>query len=32
MAALGARARNGGLFLTLIVIVIVSLMAGKPTI
>jgi uncharacterized membrane protein len=32
MAALGARARNGGMFLTLIVIVIVSLMAGKPTI
>jgi len=32
MAALGARARNGGLFLTFIVIVIVSLMAGRPTI
>lgn len=32
MAALGARARNGGLFLTLMVVVIVSLMAGKPAI
>jgi hypothetical protein len=32
MAALGARARNGGLFLTVMVIVIVSLMAGKPAI
>jgi hypothetical protein len=32
LAALGARVRNGGLFLILMVIVIVSLMAGKPTI
>lgn len=32
MAALGIRARNGGFFLTLMVIVIVSLMAGKPAI
>jgi hypothetical protein len=32
LAALGIRARNGGLFLTVMVIVIVSLMAGKPTI
>jgi uncharacterized membrane protein len=32
MAALGVRARNGGIFLTVMVIVIVSLMAGKPTI
>ncbi len=32
MAALGARARNGGLFLLVLVIVIVSLMAGKPAI
>ena len=32
MAALGAKARNGGLFLTVMVIVIVSLMAGKPAI
>jgi len=32
LAALGARARNGGIFLTVLVIVIVSLMAGKPAI
>jgi hypothetical protein len=32
LAALGARSRNGGLFLIVMVIVIVSLMAGKPTI
>jgi uncharacterized membrane protein len=32
LAALGARARNGGIFLILMVVVIVSLMAGKPTI
>jgi uncharacterized membrane protein len=32
MAALGARARNGGFFLMLMVIVIVSLMTGKPAI
>jgi len=32
MAALGARARNGGIFLVVMVVVIVSLMAGKPTI
>jgi hypothetical protein len=30
MAALGVRARNGGFFLMLMVVVIVSLMAGKP--
>ena len=30
MAALGARARNGGFFLMLMVVAIVSLMAGKP--
>lgn len=32
MAALGVRARNGGIFLLVLVVVIVSLMAGKPTI
>ena len=32
MAALGARARNGGFFLMAIVFVIVSLMSGKPAI
>jgi hypothetical protein len=32
MAALGVRARNGGIFLAVMVVVIVSLMAGKPTI
>ena len=32
MAALAVRARNGGIFLTVMVVVIVSLMAGKPTI
>jgi hypothetical protein len=32
MAALGARARNGGIFLVAMVVVIVSLMAGKPAI
>lgn len=32
LAALGARARNGGIFLMLMVVVIVSLMAGKPAI
>jgi hypothetical protein len=31
MAALGVRARNGGFFLMAMVFVIVSLMAGKPT-
>jgi hypothetical protein len=29
---LGIRARNGGIFLMVTVVVIVSLMAGKPTI
>lgn len=32
LAALGIRARNGGLFLLVLVVTIVSLMAGKPTI
>jgi hypothetical protein len=32
LAALGVRARNGGLFLLVMVVFIVSLMAGKPTI
>jgi hypothetical protein len=32
MAALGVRARNGGFFLMAMVIIIVSLMAGKPAI
>lgn len=32
MAALGARARNGGFFLMAMIFVIVSLMAGKPAI
>lgn len=32
LAALGARARNGGIFLIVMVVVIVSLMAGKPAI
>jgi Predicted integral membrane protein (DUF2269) len=32
LAALAIRARNGGLFLLVLVVVIVSLMAGKPTI
>ena len=32
MAALAARARNGGFFLMLMVVIIVSLMSGKPTI
>ena len=32
MAALGVRARNGGFFLMTLVVVIVSLMAGKPAI
>ncbi len=32
MAALGARAARGGIFLTILVVLIVSLMAGKPTI
>ncbi len=32
MAALGVRARNGGIFLAIMVVVIVSLMAGKPAI
>ena len=32
MAALGARARNGGFFLMAMVVLIVSLMAGKPAI
>jgi hypothetical protein len=30
MAALGARARNGGVLLTILIVLIVSLMAGKP--
>ena len=30
MAALAARARNGGILLTILVVLIVSLMAGKP--
>ena len=32
MAALGVRARNGGIFLMALVFVIVSLMAGKPAV
>jgi uncharacterized membrane protein len=32
MAALGVRARNGGIFLMAMVVIIVSLMAGKPAI
>jgi uncharacterized membrane protein len=32
MARLGARVRNGGMFLALMVFLIVSLMAGKPAI
>ena len=32
MAALGVRARNGGVFLMAMVVIIVSLMAGKPAI
>jgi uncharacterized membrane protein len=32
MVRLGARVRNGGIFLALMVVVIVSLMAGKPAI
>jgi hypothetical protein len=32
LAVLAIRARNGGLFLLVLVVVIVSLMAGKPTI
>jgi Predicted integral membrane protein (DUF2269) len=32
MAALGSRAQKGGIFLVVMVIVIVSLMSGKPTI
>ena len=32
MAALGVRARNGGFFLMAMVVIIVSLMAGKPAI
>lgn len=32
LGALGVRARNGGIFLMLVIIVIVSLMAGKPAI
>ncbi len=31
MQRLGARVRNGGIFLALMIFVIVSLMAGKPT-
>lgn len=31
MRRLGARVRNGGMFLALMIFVIVSLMAGKPT-
>ena len=30
MAALGARARKGGVLLTILIVLIVSLMAGKP--
>jgi hypothetical protein len=30
MAALGARARNGGIFLSVLVVAIVTLMASKP--
>ena len=32
MKRLGARVRNGGILLTILIVVIVSLMAGKPTI
>jgi hypothetical protein len=32
MARLGARVRNGGIFLTILIVLIVSLMAGKPAI
>lgn len=32
LVALGTRARNGGIFLMVLIVVIVSLMAGKPTI
>ena len=32
MAALGARVRNGGILLAILIVVIVSLMAGKPAI
>ena len=32
MAALGARARNGGFFLMALIVIIVSLMTGKPAI
>lgn len=32
MARLAARVRNGGVFLTVLIVVIVSLMAGKPAI
>ena len=32
MKSLGARAARGGIFLTILVVLIVSLMAGKPTI
>jgi hypothetical protein len=32
MARLGVRVRNGGLFLAVMVVIIVSLMAGKPAI
>jgi uncharacterized membrane protein len=32
MAALGARAQKGGIFLAIMVVLIVSLMAGKPAI
>ena len=31
MAALGVRARNGGIFLSLMIVAIVTLMASKPT-
>jgi hypothetical protein len=30
MAALGVRARNGGIFLSLMIVAIVTLMASKP--
>jgi hypothetical protein len=32
MKSLGARAARGGIFLTILVVLIVSLMAGKPAI
>jgi hypothetical protein len=32
LAALGARVRNGGIFMTIMIVLIVSLMSGKPAI